>query len=48
VVFNNALEATNDILEGPDVLKPWFFPVPLQNWSNGRILFTTRSNRFRG
>jgi tetratricopeptide (TPR) repeat protein len=47
VVFNNAPEAANGI-EGPDVLKPWFFPVPLENWSNGRILFTTRSDGFRG
>jgi hypothetical protein len=47
VVFNNAPEVANGI-EGPDVLKPWFFPVPLENRSNGRILFTTRSNGLRG
>lgn len=33
---------------GIDIFKKWFFPLPLEGWGQGRILITSRSNKYRG
>ncbi len=47
VVFDNIPEV-RDGNDGPEVFKPWFFPVPLGIWGPGRILLTTRHTCFVG
>lgn len=47
LVFDNVPESSLGS-SGPDAFKEVFFPNPLEHWSRGRILFTSRSSGFGG
>lgn len=36
----------DDAPDEPDVFQSRFFPTPLEDWSNGRIILTTRSHEY--